>query len=119
MKEEISEFLKNLITATKEDKLIWVPESVGKFNCRISKFDIWLHTANKDHSFIKVYDKKRKTEYLGETRPSGEDIMANHLWDKLIKTVQDQAADYNNRMINKLNNELTYVIKEPSSSIGE
>ena len=119
MKEEITEFLKNLMTVTKDNKVLWIPESVGKFNCRIGRFDIWLHTANKDYSFIKVYDKKRKTEYFGETRPSGEDIMLNHLWDKLIKIVEEQAADYNDRMIDKLNNELLHLIQEPSPTIGE
>lgn len=119
MREEITGFLKNLITVTKENKVVWIPESVGKYNCRISRFDIWLHTANKDHSFIKVYDKKRKTEYLGETRPSGEDIMLNHLWDILIKTVEEQAADYNDRMLDKLNNELVELIQEPIAVNGE
>lgn len=119
MKEEISNFLKNLITVTKDNKVTWIPESVGKFNCRIGRFDIWLHTANKDHSFIKVYDKKRKTEYFSDMRPSGEDVMMNHLWDKLMKTVEDQAFDYNDRMFGKLNNELVELIKEPITMNGE
>lgn len=115
MKQETSDFLKNLITVTKNNRLIWIPESCGKYNARMGRFDIWLYTANKDNIFITVHDKKRKTKYFDAERPSGEDIMLNHLWDKLIKTVEEQTVDYNDRMFDKLNSQLVELMQEPIS----